>query len=116
MKDTSHGYSDGVVVCVDRFWSVGSARRSEFLSGGEQRFDNFVSENDQRGHGPQTGRQRLVAAGLTDAADDVFGTEFLEIIGGVVAGINPRFFDGTSFQGSTEYRSCTNKGPCAAPC
>ena len=55
---------------------------SEFLSGGKQGFDGFVSENDQRGDRPQTCRDRLIAACPADAADDLFGAQFLQIIGG----------------------------------
>src|SRR6201982_467213 len=56
MEDTLHGNSDGMVVGIDRFWVVCAAGRAEWLSGGEKGFDDFVSENEQRGHRPQTGR------------------------------------------------------------
>ncbi len=49
------------VVSVDRFRVVCSAGWSESLSGGQQRFDGFVSEYDQRGDRRQAGGQRLVA-------------------------------------------------------
>ena len=55
MEDTVHGNSDGMVVGVDRFWVVRAAGWAEWLSGGEKGFDGFVSENEQRGHRPQTG-------------------------------------------------------------
>ena len=83
MEDTLHGSSDGIVVGVDRFWVVRAARWAEWLSGGEQGFDGFVSENEQRSHRPETGWQRLVAAGVADPADDLFAAEFLQIISGV---------------------------------
>src|SRR5438477_2876718 len=55
MEDTLHGNSDGMVVGIDRFWVVRAAGWAEWLSGGEKGFDGFVSENEQRGHRPQTG-------------------------------------------------------------
>ena len=33
--------------------------------------------DDQRGHRPEAGRERLVAAGVADAATDLFAAEFL---------------------------------------
>jgi hypothetical protein len=36
------------------------------LRGGQKGFDNFVSEDEQRSHCPETGRERLVAAGVAD--------------------------------------------------
>jgi len=55
MEDALHCDSDGMVVGVDRFWVVRAAGWAEWLSGGEKGFDGFVSENEQRGHRPQTG-------------------------------------------------------------
>ena len=83
MEDTVHGNSDGVVVGVDRFWVVRAAGWAEWLSGGEKGFDGFVSQNEQRGHRPQTSWQRFVAAGVADPANDLFAAEFLQIICGV---------------------------------
>ena len=83
MEDASHGDLDGSVVEIDRFWVVRSASRAERLSRSEQGFDGFVSENDERGHRTQTGRERLIAAGVADPADDVLAAEFLQIISGV---------------------------------
>ena len=60
-----------------------SAPRAEWLSGGEQGSDGFVAQDEECSHRPQTGWQRLVAAGVADPADDVFAAEFLQIIGGV---------------------------------
>jgi hypothetical protein len=51
---------------------VCSALRLERLSGGEQGFDGFVAENEEGNHRPETGQERLVAAGVADPADDVF--------------------------------------------
>ena len=82
MEDPSHGRLDGMVVAIDRFWVVCAARGSEGLSGSEERFDGFVAQDEERGHRPETGRQRLVAAGVVDPADDVFAAEFFQIISG----------------------------------
>src|SRR3954447_14967105 len=54
MEDALHCNSDGMVVGVDRFWVVRAAGWAEWLSGGEKGFDGFVSQNEQRGHRPQT--------------------------------------------------------------
>ena len=85
MHGNLHGNSDGMVVGVDRFWVVRAAGRAEWLSGGEKGFYGFVSENEQRGHRPQTGWQRFIAAGVADAAKDLFAAEFLQIASGVAS-------------------------------
>src|SRR5438874_8147030 len=84
MEDTLHGNSDDMVVGIDRFWVVRAAGRAEWLSGGEKGFDGFVSENEQRGHRPQTGWQRFIASGVADAAKDLFAAEFLQIVSAMV--------------------------------
>jgi hypothetical protein len=50
MEDAFHCNSDGLVVGVDRFWVVRPAGWVERLSGGEEGFDSFVSEDEQRSH------------------------------------------------------------------
>jgi hypothetical protein len=50
------------------------------LSGGEQGFNGFVGENEECGDGLKTLRQRLVAPGPVDAADDLFPAQLLQII------------------------------------
>ena len=87
MEDTLHGNSDGMVVGIDRFWVVRAAGRAEWLSGGEKGFDGFVSENEERGHRPQTGWQRFIASGVADAAKDLFAAEFLQIVSGVAGAV-----------------------------
>jgi hypothetical protein len=67
MEDGFHCRSNGMVVGVDWSWVVRSAGRAELLSRGEEWFGSFVSENEERGHCPQTGRERFVAAGVADA-------------------------------------------------
>ncbi len=83
MKYALHCESHRSVVSVDGCGVVCSAGWSESLSGGQQRFDGFVSENEQRGDRSQAGGQRLVTACLADAADDLLAAEFLQIIGGM---------------------------------
>jgi hypothetical protein len=87
MEDTLQGNSYGMVVGVDGFWVVRAAGWAETLSGGEQRLDGFVPQNHQRGHRPQAGRQRFIAAGMADAADDVSAAEFLQIVSGVARAV-----------------------------
>jgi hypothetical protein len=70
-------------VVVDGSGVVCSVGGSESLSGGYQRFDGFVSENEQHGDCPQAGGQGFVAACLADAADDLLAAEFLQIVGGM---------------------------------
>src|SRR3954452_1472955 len=87
MEDALHCNSDGMVVGVDRFWVVRAAGWAEWLSGGEKGFDGFVSQNEQRGHRPQTSWQRFVAAGVADAAKDLFAAEFFQIVSGVAGAV-----------------------------
>ena len=87
MEDALHCNLYGVVVSVDGFGVVGTAGRSEWLSGGEKGFDGFVAEHDQCGHRPQTGWQRLVASGVADAPNDVFAAKFLQIVSGVTGAV-----------------------------
>src|ERR1700731_454605 len=63
MEDPLHGRLNGIVVEIDGLWIVCAARGSEWLSGGEQGFDGFVVEDEERGHRLETGLHRLVAAG-----------------------------------------------------
>ena len=87
MKYALHRDPHGIVVSVDGSGVVCSAGWSESLSGRQQRFDGFVSENDQRGDRPETGGQRFVAACPADAADDLFAAEFLQIISGATGAV-----------------------------
>jgi hypothetical protein len=87
MEDAFHCNPDGLVVGVDRFWVVRRAGWVERLSGGQEGFDSFVSEDEKRRHRPETGQQRLVAAAVADPVDDVFAAEFLQIISGVAGTI-----------------------------
>src|SRR5260370_27630794 len=61
MEDPLHGRLNGIVVEIDGLWIVCAARGSEWLSGGEQGFDGFVVEDEERGHRLETGLHRLVA-------------------------------------------------------
>jgi hypothetical protein len=49
MEDAFHCNSDGLVVGVDRFWVVRPAGWVESLSGGQEGFDSFVSEDEHSG-------------------------------------------------------------------
>jgi hypothetical protein len=70
-------------VDVDRFGVVCAASRVTVLSGGEERFDGFVAENDEGGHRPETAGARLVAPDMADAANDVLAAKLLQVVGGV---------------------------------
>src|SRR6516165_1708150 len=87
VEDAFHCNLYGLVVRIDRCWVVRTAGWVERLSGGKEGFDGFVSEDDQRGHRPEAGRERLVAAGVADAANDLFAAEFLQIISGVAGAV-----------------------------
>ena len=63
MEDAFHCNSDGLVVGVDRFWVVRRACWVEKLSGGQEGFDSFVSEYEQRSHRSEPSWERLVARG-----------------------------------------------------
>src|SRR5271169_1324162 len=87
MEDAFHGNPYGLVVDVDGLWVQRAAGWAEWLSGGEKGFDSFVSQNEQRGHRPQTSWQRFVAAGVADAAKDLFAAEFFQIVSGVAGAV-----------------------------
>src|SRR5205814_10714387 len=87
MEDALHCNSHGMVVGVDRFWVVRAAGWAEWLSGGEKGFDGFVSQNEQRGHRPQTSWQRFVAAGVADAAEGLVAAGVFQIVSGVAGGV-----------------------------
>ena len=87
MEDAFHCNSDSMVVSVDRFWVVRPAGWVERLSGGQEGFDSFVSEDEQRSHCSEPGWERLVATAVADPADDLFAAEFLQIIRGVAGAV-----------------------------
>src|SRR5260370_34902954 len=82
MEDASHGRLDGTVVEIDGFGIVCAARGAKWLSGSEQGFDGFVAQDEQRRHRPETGQQRLVAAGGCAPAGGGVGPGVLFIIKG----------------------------------
>src|SRR5437868_9192613 len=90
MEDALHCNFDSVVVRVDRFWVMRPAGWVERLSGGQKRFDSFVSEDEQRRHRSEPGWERLVAAGVADPANDVFAAEFFQIIRGMAGAVLAR--------------------------
>jgi hypothetical protein len=51
------------------------------LGGGEQGFNGFVAENDQRCHGSGPLGNGFVSCGLADTADDLFPAELFQIVG-----------------------------------
>jgi len=87
MEDALHCDSDGLVVGIDGFWVVGAASWAEGSSGGEQGVDGFVLQDEQRSHRTEAGRERLVAAGVADPANDVFAAKFLQIISGMTGAV-----------------------------
>ena len=80
MKDALHGEPQVLVVAVDCSWVLSSMGGGEFLSSGQQRFDGFVAKNDESGNRPEAVGERLVAAGVTDPANDVLAAKLFEII------------------------------------
>src|SRR6516225_6473703 len=66
--------------------SVGGWRRGgldEGAGGGEQWFDGFVTENDERGHRPQAVGKCFIAARAADSGDDVLAAQLFQVIGGL---------------------------------
>jgi hypothetical protein len=57
MEDAFHCNLDSVVVRVDRFWVMRPARWVARLSGGQEGFDSFVSEDEQRSQGSMGGQE-----------------------------------------------------------
>src|SRR5207302_3677437 len=86
MEDALHCNTDGMVVGVGRFWVVRAAGWAEWLSGGEKGFDGFVSQNEQRGHRPQTSWQRFVAAGGVEAGKELVSAGWFQIVSGRAGG------------------------------
>ena len=82
MEEAFHSSSNGLVVGVDWFLVERCAGWAERLSGGEEGFDSFVSEDEQRSHRSEPSWKRLVPAGVADPADDLFAAEFLQILRG----------------------------------
>jgi len=83
VEDASHGELQGIVVGINGFGVVCAASRAKGLGGGEERFDRFVAENDERGHRPETTGKRFIAARLADAANDVLAAKLFQIVCGV---------------------------------
>src|SRR5258705_13737227 len=83
MEGPLHGRLNGIVVEIDGLWIVCAARGSEWLSVGEQGFDGFVVEDEERSHRLETGLHRLVAAGVGGPAGEVLSAGgFFIICGG----------------------------------
>jgi hypothetical protein len=67
VKDAVHGESQLILVAIYGSRVLSSVGGSDFLDGGEQRLDGFVSEGRQGGDRAQTGRDRVVATRCVDA-------------------------------------------------
>jgi hypothetical protein len=74
-------------VCVDRSWVPSSAGGSDFQSGGERRFDCLVGRTTSAVIALRPGRDRLVAACPAYPADDLFATEFFQIVSGAAGAV-----------------------------
>ena len=72
-----------MVVGINGFGVLRSASRVNRLGGGEERFDRFVAENDERGHRPETIGKRFITARVADAANDVLSAKFFQIVSGM---------------------------------
>ena len=68
---------------INGFGVVRAASRAKGLGGGEERFDRFVAENDERGYRPETFGKRLIAARMADAANDLLAAKLFQIVCGV---------------------------------
>src|SRR5437868_14143379 len=86
MEDAFHCNFDSVVVRVDRFWVMRPAGGVERFSGGQEGFDSFVSEDEQRSHRSEPGWERLVAAGVAGPAGDGVAAEVFLVIPGMGGG------------------------------
>src|SRR5258705_3303996 len=105
MEDAFHCNFDSVVVRVDRFWVMRPAGWVERLSGGQEGFDSFVSEDEQRSHRSEPGWEGLVAAGVGGPAGGVVcAGGFLKFnrLGGGGDVIGLCFFFGGAGEGSAK--------------
>ena len=87
MEDSLHRNLDGAVVGIDRLRVVGAAGWAKGASGGEQWFDGFVTENDERSHRPEAAGKSFIAARAADAGDDVLAAQLFQVIGGLARAV-----------------------------
>jgi hypothetical protein len=79
----------GFVVSVEVRPTLGFWPPFDVAGCGEERFDDFVAQDDQSAHGPQTLRRHLLATGGFDLANQVFGAKFLQVVGNVTRAVLP---------------------------
>ena len=68
---------------VDGFGVERAVGRVKGPGGGEERFDSCVAKNEERGDRAEAAGERLVAAGVSDPANDVLAAKLFEVVGGV---------------------------------
>ena len=87
VKDTLHAKAGGLVVGIKCRWVLCPAPWLVLPSSGEQWFDHFVAEHEERGHGSETMGDGFISLCLGYSTDDLFTSEFLQIIGGAPSAI-----------------------------
>ena len=87
LKDALHGYAKHLVVLVQWLRILSLVRWPEFLGSSQQGFDRLVAEHDQRRDCLQALRDGFIPACLAHAADNLFATEFLQIVGSAARAI-----------------------------
>jgi hypothetical protein len=72
MENPEHGGADRIVMGVEWGWVLGATAGSERLGGSAERFDRFVAENEESGHGSEVVGKMPVSDGVANPADDLF--------------------------------------------
>jgi hypothetical protein len=87
VEDTLHRELQSTVVGIDRLGVVGAAGWAKWAGGGEEWFDGFVTENDERSHRPEAAGKCFIAARAADAGDDVLAAQLFQVIGGLAGAV-----------------------------
>ena len=82
-----HALTDGLVVDVEWTGVLRPPASPMLLGSGEQGFDGFIAENEQRRNGSGPLGNGFVSCGLADAADDLFSAELFQIVGGTTGAV-----------------------------
>src|SRR6267143_502991 len=82
LKEVSHTQAKGFIMLVDGSEVVGFPPPFKVAGCGQQRLDDLVAQNQQRGQGSQAAWSCLVPTGEFNLVDQFVGAEFFQIVGG----------------------------------
>jgi hypothetical protein len=81
MENPTHAGANGLVVYVEWGGVLRPSGSPMLLGSGEEGFNGFVAEYEERCHGSGPLRNGFVSCGLADAADDLFPAELFQVVG-----------------------------------